>query len=46
MVGALAGVVHWIECQLSNQKIASLIPSQGMCLGCWQGPQVGQVRGN
>ena len=26
-------MAQWIECQPSNQRIASLIPSQGICLG-------------
>ena len=36
---ALAGVAQWIECCPANQKVASLIPSQGTCLGCGSGPQ-------
>ena len=36
---ALAGVAQWIECQPVNQRVASSIPSQGKCLGCWAGPQ-------
>ena len=36
---ALASVVQWIECQLANQRVASLIPSQGTCLGCGPGTQ-------
>ena len=47
---ALAGVAQWIEGQPAKQGVTGLIPSQGMCLGCWQGPQVGgqagHVRGN
>ena len=31
---ALAGVAQWIELQPANQRVASLIPSQGTCLGC------------
>ena len=31
---ALAGVARWIECQPTNQKVASSIPGQGTCLGC------------
>ena len=37
----LAGVAQWIEWQLVNPKVASLIPSQGTCLGCRPGPQFG-----
>ena len=36
----LAGVAQWIECQSENQKVASLIPSQGTFLGCGPGPQL------
>ena len=38
---ALAGMAQWIECQPVNQSIASSIPSQGTCLGCRPGPQLG-----
>ena len=38
-VFALAGVAQWIECWPVNQRVASLIPSQGTCLGCGPGPQ-------
>ena len=38
---ALAGVAQWIECQPANQKVAGLIPSQGTCLGCGPGAQLG-----
>ena len=44
---SLAGVTQWIECQLVNQKVAGLIPSQGTCLGCGPGSPVwGHMRGN
>ena len=33
----------WIECQPVNQKVTSLIPSQGTCLGCQSGPQCGAL---
>ena len=36
---ALAGVAQWIEHRPVNQRVASLIPSQGTCLGCGPGPQ-------
>ena len=36
---ALAGVAQWTELQPANQRVASLIPSQGTCLGCRPGPQ-------
>ena len=36
---ALAGVAQWIEHGPVNQRVASSIPSQGTCLGCWPGPQ-------
>ena len=35
---ALTGVAQWIERQPVNQKVAGLILSQGMCLGCGQVP--------
>ena len=38
---ALAGIAQWIECQPANQRVTSLIPSQGTCLGCRPGPQLG-----
>ena len=38
---ALAGVDQWIERWPVNQRVASLIPSQGMCLDCGPGPQLG-----
>ena len=38
---ALAGVAQWIECRPVNQKITSLIPSQGT----WPGLQAGSLVG-
>ena len=38
---ALAGVAQWIERQPVYQRVTSLIPSQGTCLGCEPGPQQG-----
>ena len=38
---ALAGVAQWIEHWPPNQKVTSLIPSQGTCLGCRPGPWLG-----
>ena len=38
---ALAGVTQWIECQPANRKVTGSIPSQGTCLGCRPGPQLG-----
>ena len=35
----LASVAQWIECQPANQRLTSLIPSQGTFLGCGPGPQ-------
>ena len=43
---ALAGVAQWIEHWPANQKVASSIPGQGTCLGCWPGYWLGGVRGN
>ena len=37
--GALAGVAKWIERWPANQRVTSLIPSQGTCLGGRPGPQ-------
>ena len=36
---ALAGVTQWTEHGPVNQRVSSLIPSQGTCLGCGPGPQ-------
>ena len=38
---ALASVAQWIEIRPANQKVASLIPSQGTLLGCRTGPRWG-----
>ena len=38
---ALAGVAQWIERWPANQRVTSLIPSQGTSLGCGPGPQWG-----
>ena len=38
---ALAGVAQWVECWPANQGVTGLIPSQGTCLGCVLGPQLG-----
>ena len=38
---ALAGVAQWTGHGPANQRFASLIPSQGTCLGCGPGPQLG-----
>ena len=38
---ALAGVAQWIERGPVNQRVASLIPSEGTCLGCGPGPRLG-----
>ena len=43
---ALAGVAQWIGYWLASWKVAGSIPSQGTCLGCGPGPQLGPVRGN
>ena len=36
---ALAGVAQWTELWIAKQRVASLIPSQGTCLGGGPGPQ-------
>ena len=38
---ALAGVARWIEHWPANHRVAGLIPSQGIGLGCGPGPQWG-----
>ena len=38
---ALAGVTQWTERRPANQRCAGSIPSQGTCLGCRPGPQLG-----
>ena len=38
---ALAGVAPWVEQGTVNRKVAGLIPSQGTCLDCRSGPQLG-----
>ena len=38
---APAGVAQWIECWPVNQRVACSILSQGTCLGCRPGPQLG-----
>ena len=45
MSQGLAGVAQWIECQLLNQRVTGLIPSQGTCLGCRLGPQLEACEG-
>ena len=35
----LTGVAQWTECRPVNQRVASLIPRQGACLGYGPGPQ-------
>ena len=37
----LAGVAQGIEFWPINQRVTGLIPSQGTCLGCGPGPQLG-----
>ena len=39
LMSTKAGVAQWIECRPENQRVISLIPSQGTCLGCMPGPQ-------
>ena len=38
---ALAAVAQWTERWPVNQRVAGLIPSQGTCLGCGLGLQLG-----
>ena len=37
----LAGVAQWTDHRPVNQRVASLIPSQGTCLGCRPSTQLG-----
>ena len=39
--GALAGVAQWNVHWPANQRVVGLILSQGTCLGCGPGPQLG-----
>ena len=41
MALALAGVAHWTECWPAKQRVTGSIPSQGTCLACGPGPQLG-----
>ena len=41
---ALAGVAQWIEHQPVDQRVSSLIPSQGTCLGCRPCPPWGAYK--
>ena len=36
-----AGVAQWIDCGPANQRVTGSIPSQGTCLGCRPGLQMG-----
>ena len=38
------GVVQLFECQPTNQRFASLIPSQGTCPHCGPGPGLGACK--
>ena len=40
---ALTGVAQWVGCHPSNRKVAGSIPSQGTCLGCESGAQLGHA---
>ena len=42
----LAGVAQWIEHGPVNQRVTGSILSQGTCLGCGPGPQLGTHEGN
>ena len=46
MIGlALTGVAQLVGLCAAEQKVASLIPSQGTCLGCGFGPWLGHIQG-
>ena len=38
---ALVGVAWWIEHEPVSQRVTGSIPSQGTCLSCRPGPQLG-----
>ena len=38
---SLAAVAQWTECWPVNQRVTGSIPSQGTCLACGPGPQLG-----
>ena len=40
-ISALAVVAQWIELRPTNQRVTGSIPSQGTCLACGTGPQLG-----
>ena len=42
MFDTLAGEAQRIEHRPVNQKVTGSIPSQGTCLGCGPGPQLGE----
>ena len=42
---ALAGVAQWTECRPVNQRVAPLIHSWGIGLGCEPGAQLEHARG-
>ena len=44
-IQSLTGGAQWTECGPMNQRVASSIPSQGTCLGCGPGPQLGTPEG-
>ena len=37
----MAGMVQWIECRPTDQRVAGLIPSLGTCLGYRPTPPLG-----
>ena len=37
----MAGVAQWIEFRPENKRVTGLIPTQGTCLGCGPGAQLG-----
>ena len=43
-VPALTAVAQLVGHCPENRKVTSLIPSQGTCLGCGFGPQLGRVQ--
>ena len=41
---ASTGVAQWVRHHPANQKVTGSIPSQGTCLGCRPGPQLGACK--
>ena len=42
-LGTLTSMVQLVACHPTKQKVMGLIPSQGTCLGCGLGHQLGHI---